>query len=209
MLEYWNNWANEWNLGGPEYVVSRTGFRGEERMATECTMGNWAVPGLEAEDSFAPNYAIYPQLRFADAVNPNGFANYGFYWMVNANASEAEQEAAWKLIAWLSSRPDRYLNEAGLFQPKAAYLESEEFKNNEIMPVFLDEIASSYFHPRFAGFNEVIDAIMRMRIASSSPVKISIPCWRRPTTKSTQSCSGLRPNSKSPASSNRESPALA
>ena len=50
-----------------------------------------------------------------------------------------------------------------MFQPKAAYLESEEFKNNEIMPVFLDEIASSYFHPRFAGFNEVIDAIMRMR----------------------------------------------
>lgn len=163
VLEYWNNWANEWNLGGPEYVVSRTGFRGEERMATECTMGNWAVPGLEAEDSFAPNYAIYPQLRWADAVNPNGFANYGFYWMVNANSSEAEQAAAWKLIAWLSSRPDRYLNEAGLFQPKAEYLESEDFMNNEIMPVFLDEIASSYFHPRFAGFNEVIDAIMRMR----------------------------------------------
>jgi len=83
--------------------------------------------------------------------------------MANANSSEAEQAAAWKLIAWLSSRPDRYLNEAGLFQPKVEYLESEEFKNNEIMPVFLDEIASSYFHPRFAGFNEVIDAIMRMR----------------------------------------------
>ena len=59
-LEFWNNWANEWNLGGPEYVVSRTGFRSEERMATECTMGNWAVPGLEAEDSFAPNYSHLP-----------------------------------------------------------------------------------------------------------------------------------------------------
>jgi multiple sugar transport system substrate-binding protein len=162
-LEFWNNWANEWNLGGPEYVVSRTGFRSEERMATECTMGNWAVPALEAEDSFAPNYSIYPQLRWEDAVSNNGFANYGFYWMANANSSDAKQAAAWKLIAWLSSRPDRYLNEAGLFQPKAEYLESEEFKNNEIMPVFLNEIAVSYFHPRFAGFNEAIDAILRMR----------------------------------------------
>ena len=50
-----------------------------------------------------------------------------------------------------------------MFQPKAEYLESEEFQNNEIMPVFLNEIAVSYFHPRFAGFNETIDAILRMR----------------------------------------------
>ena len=161
-LEFWNNWANEWNLGGPEYVVSRTGFTSGE-MATECTMGNWAVPGLEAEDSVVTNYSIFPQLRWEDAVSPNGFANYGFYWMANANSSDAKRAAAWKLIAWLSSRPDRYLNEAGLFQPKADYLESEEFKNNEIMPVFLNEISVSYFHPRFAGFNEAIDSILRMR----------------------------------------------
>ena len=56
VLEYWNNWANEWNLGGPEYVVSRTGIRSEERMATECSMGNWAVPLLERADSFIPNW---------------------------------------------------------------------------------------------------------------------------------------------------------
>jgi multiple sugar transport system substrate-binding protein len=163
VLEFWNNWANEWNLGGPEYVTSRTGIRSEERMATECSMGNWAVPLLERAESFIPNWALYPQLRWEDAVNPNGFANYGFYWMVNANSSEAKQAAAWKLIAWLSSRPDRYLNEGGLFQPKIEYLESEEFKNNEVMKVFLDEIAVNYFHPRFAGFNEVIDALIRMR----------------------------------------------
>ena len=163
VLEYWNNWANEWNLGGPEYVTSRTGIRSEERMGMECSMGNWAVPLLERAESFIPNWALYPQLRWEDAVNPNGFANYGFYWMVNASASEAKQAAAWKLIAWLSSRPDRYLNEGGLFQPKIEYIESEEFKNNEVMKVFLDEIAVNYFHPRFAGFSEVIDALTRMR----------------------------------------------
>ena len=31
------------------------------------------------------------------------------------------------------------------------------------MKVFLDEIAVNYFHPRFAGFNEVIEALIRMR----------------------------------------------
>ena len=163
VLEYWNNWANDWNLGGPEYTTSRHGFRGEERMATECTLGNWAVPWLAAEPTLVPNYAIYPQLRWEDAVNPNGFANYGYNLMANATSSEAKQAAAWKLVAWLSSRPDRYLNEGGLFQPKIEYIESEEFKNNEVMKVFLDEIAVNYFHPRFAGFSEVIDALIRMR----------------------------------------------
>ena len=45
----------------------------------------------------------------------------------------------------------------------ASYLESDEFQTNEIMPTFVDEINASFFHPRFAGFNETIDALLRMR----------------------------------------------
>jgi len=160
VLGYWNDWANELNLGGPEHTVSRDAFRAGE-MATECSLGNWAVPVLAADG--IENYSIHPQLRWSDAVNDSGFANYGFYLMVNSGASEAKQAAGWKLIAWLTDAPDRYLNEAGLFQPKADYLATEEFAANEVMPVFLDELNNSFFHPRFAGFNETVDALLRMR----------------------------------------------
>ena len=55
------------------------------------------------------------------------------------------------------------MNEAALFQPVAEYLATDEFQNNEIMPVFMDELYRGQYHPRFAGFSEVGDALGRAR----------------------------------------------
>jgi multiple sugar transport system substrate-binding protein len=159
VLSFWNDWANTYKLGGPQYTASRDAFRSGE-LATECSFGNWGAPLIESDGI---NYSIHPQLRWADAVSDNGFANFAYYLMVNAGSPPEVQAAGWKLIAFLTADPGRYLNEAGLFQPVAAYLETDEFKANTIMPVFLEEINKSYFHPRFAGFSEVVDALLRMR----------------------------------------------
>jgi ABC-type glycerol-3-phosphate transport system substrate-binding protein len=159
VLSYWNDWANTHELGGPEFTASRDAFLAGE-LATECSFGNWGAPGM---DEAGINYSIHPQLRWADAVNDSGFANFAYYLQVNTNASPEAQAAGWRLIAFLTDAPDRYLNEAGLYQPRADYIASEEFQNNEIMPVFVDEINKSYFHPRFVGFNEVIESLLRMR----------------------------------------------
>ncbi|MEA3336741.1 MAG: extracellular solute-binding protein [Chloroflexota bacterium] len=159
VLSYWNDWANEYNLGGPQYTASRDAFQAGE-LATECSFGNWGAPLIE---DAGINYSIHPQLRWADGVNDSGFANFAFYLMVNSRADPAKQAAGWKLIAHLTGAPDRYLNEAGLFQPVASYVASDDFAANEIMPVFVDEINKSFFHPRFVGFNETIDSMGRMR----------------------------------------------
>ena len=159
VLSYWNDWVNEHNLGGPEYTASRDAFNAGE-LATECSFGNWGVPAMEENGI---NYSIHPQLRWADAVNDSGFANFAFYLMVNSNASAEQQAAAWKLVAYLTADPGRYLNEAALYQPVASYIESDDFKSNEIMPVFVDEINKSFFHPRFVGFNETVDVLFQMR----------------------------------------------
>ena len=45
----------------------------------------------------------------------------------------------------------------------AEYLATEDFANNEIMPVFLDEFHRSAYHPRYAGAAEVGDALGRAR----------------------------------------------
>ncbi len=159
VMQYWNDLVNVHELGGPQYTRSRDAFNAGE-LATECTFGNWGTPGMEAAGI---NYSIHNIPRWEDAVNDLGFATFAFYLQVNANAPREVQEAGWKLIAKLTSEPGRYLNEAALFQPVADYLATEEFANNEIMPVFMDELFRGRYHPRFAGFAEVGDALGRAR----------------------------------------------
>lgn len=159
VMQYWSDIVNVHEIGGPQYTVSRNAFNAGE-LATECTFGNWGTPGMEEAGI---NYSIHNIPRWEDAANDLGFATYAFYLQVNANSPREVQEAGWKLIAKLTSRPDRYLNEAALFQPIAEYLATEEFANNEIMPVFLDELYRGEYHPRFAGFSEVGDALGRAR----------------------------------------------
>ena len=158
VMQYWKDIVDE-NRGGPQYTVSRNAFNAGE-LATECTFGNWGTPGMDAAGI---NYSIHNVPRWDDAVNDLGFATYAFYLQVNANAPREVQEAGWKLIAKMTSQPDRYLNEAALFQPVASYLATDEFAGNEIMPVFLDELYRGEYHPRFAGFAEVGDALGRAR----------------------------------------------
>src|SRR5690606_25830305 len=103
------------------------------------------------------------QPRWENAVNDNAMANYAYFFMVNSAAAPEVQEAAWRLAGFLTSFPDRYLDTAGLFQAKADFVASEAFQQNEIMPVFLEEMGKSSYHPRIAGFFEVADALMRTR----------------------------------------------
>jgi ABC-type glycerol-3-phosphate transport system substrate-binding protein len=159
VLGYWNDWVNTWKLGGPQYTSSRTAFLAGE-LATDCDGGNWFAP--QAEDAKI-NYSIHPIPLWKDAKNKNGFANYAYYFMVNSSASPEVQAASWKLAGYLTSDPKDYLEVAGLFQAKKDFVASDDFKNNTVMPVFLQELAASTYHPRINGFFEVADALMRAR----------------------------------------------
>jgi multiple sugar transport system substrate-binding protein len=159
VLSYWNDWANTWKLGGPQYTFIRDDFLAG-KVAIDCDGGNWFAPQAETAKI---NYSIHPIPVWKDAKNKNGFANYAYFFMVNSNASPEVQKAAWKLAAYMTSEPGRALKEAGLFQAKADFVASEEFKSNKIMPVFLQTMGVSTYHPRIAGFFEVADSLMRMR----------------------------------------------
>lgn len=159
VMQYYYDWVNTWKLGGPQYTVDRTDFLAGT-LATDCDFGNWGVPQMEEAGI---NYSIHKQPRWSNAVNDNGMANYAYFLMVNSSAAPEVQQAAWKLAGALTSKPGEYLDQAGLFQAKADYIASDEFKSNEIMPLFLEEMGASTYHPRIAGFFEVADALMRAR----------------------------------------------
>ena len=101
--------------------------------------------------------------NWENKVNDNGFANYAYFFMVNTSAAPEVQAAAWKLAGYLTSDPAQMLDVAGLFQAKADFVASDAFQANTIMPVFLQELALSKYHPRINGFFEVTDALMRAR----------------------------------------------
>ncbi len=159
VLGYWNDWVNTWKLGGPQYTSSRAAFLGGE-LATDCDMGNWGAP--QVEDA-GIEYTIHPVPNWENKVNDNGFANYAYFFMVNTSAAPEVQAAAWKLAGYLTSDPAQMLDVAGLFQAKADFVASDAFQANTIMPVFLQELALSKYHPRINGFFEVTDALMRAR----------------------------------------------
>ncbi len=159
VMTYWNDWVNTNNLGGPQYTASRDAFLAGE-LATECTFGNWGVPLMETNSI---NYSIHNEPVWAEAVNDNGLAVFAYYLLVNASAPPEVQEAGWRFVSWMIQQPGSYLDEAGLFQPIASYIESEEFQQNEIMPIFLDLLSRSNYHPRIVGFDEVSAALIRAR----------------------------------------------
>lgn len=159
VMQYWDDIVNEHGMGGPQYTNSRAAFNAGE-LATECTFGIWGTPGMEEAGI---NYSIHSVPRWEDAVNDLGFATYAYYLQVNADSPPEVREAGWKLVAKLTSRPDRYLNEAALFQPIVDYLGTDDFQNNPNMPVFLDELYRGQYHPIFAGYAEVGEAVVRAR----------------------------------------------
>jgi len=137
VMQYWNDWANTWKLGGAQYTDDRTDFLAGN-LAMDCDVGNWFAP--QADDAKI-EYTIHPVPRFADATHDNGFASYGYMYAVNSQSSPEVQAAAWKVAGYLTSFPDQYLAIAGLFQPKKAFVESDAFKENTVMPVFVDELS--------------------------------------------------------------------
>ncbi len=159
VMQYWDDIVNEHGMGGPQYTNSRAAFNAGE-LATECTFGIWGTPGMEEAGI---NYSIHNIPRWEDAMNDLGFATYAYYLQVNADSPPEVQEAAWMLVAKLTSKPDRYLNEAALFQPIVDYLGTDDFQNNPNMPVFLDELYRGQYHPIFAGYAEVGEAVVRAR----------------------------------------------
>ncbi len=159
VLQYWNDWANTWKLGGSQYTADLDAFTAGQ-IAIVCSAGNWFAPGLVDAKI---DYTIHAVPRWADAKSDNGLANYAYFFMVNSQAATPVQAAAWKLAGYLTSFPQRYMDMAGLFQAKKAYVDSDAFKSNTIMPVFLSELGKSKYHARIAGLSEVSDAMQRMR----------------------------------------------
>ncbi len=159
VMAYWASWANEWDLGGPQYTGSRDAFLAGE-LATECSFGNWGIPQME---DAGISWSVHKVPIWEAAVNDNYLDMYAYFFMVNAHSDADVQKAAWKLASYLLAHPGEYFSEGGLFQPRRDFVASETFQKDPVMPLFFEMMATSFYPPRIVGWNEVADALARGR----------------------------------------------
>ena len=173
-MQYWVDWANKHQLGGPAYFGSQLDDFLAENLVIECDLGSWARPQvIEA----GIDYVVKPVPIWENAVNQNHFDIYAYFHMVNARSDPEVQKAAWKLAAYLDSFPAEYLDATGLLQARKEVLESAVYQETPFIDVFLDQMTTSMYSPRIPRFIEAADVLMRARdrsVVEGMPVKESL-----------------------------------
>jgi len=164
-LRYMRDWGpNGKNLGSPTYTNARNLFNRDNNDIAMATTGLYQQGRIKADNPAffdSKEWAVIPYPKFQNAVKDVAGCYYGHYYMVNAQSSKANQDASWKLIGYMLSHPEEYLNEVSLIQPTKALLNSPAYKNMPYSDIFSKDMARGhivYYGAQSAGFQNLIRA---------------------------------------------------
>ena len=148
VLSYFRDFGpNGKNLGSPTYTAARTLFDNDKNEIAMSLSGLYQEARMKKNNpSFfnSSDWMVvpYPQWKGAAKVEPNKF--YGHYYMVNAQASKLEQQAAWALIGYMLSHGEDYLSKVAIVQPSKALFDSKTFKDMPYSSVFSKDLAAAH-----------------------------------------------------------------
>jgi multiple sugar transport system substrate-binding protein len=180
LLQYMADWGpNGRNLGSPTYTNARRTFNRDDNSVAMCISGLYQYDRIKAEnEAFLPYVSIVPYPRFKDAVNDNGAAVYGHYYMVNASSPPAVQKAAWELTWYFSSHVEEFLAEVGLTIPSKKLLDTDVYKNKKFADVFIEDMATANFvmthesGPKIQEvLKEMVEEVMLSNVASAEAAR--------------------------------------
>jgi len=116
---------------------------------------------------------IIPYPKFQNAVKDVAACYYGHYYMVNADATKAEQEASWQLISYMLSHGEEYLSEVNIVQPTLALLNSKTFKDMPYSEVFANDLNRAhivYYGAASASIQSALKtALQNVMLGDASP----------------------------------------
>ena len=84
---------------------------------------------------------------------------YGYYWMVSNQSKN--QDAAWKFLSYLASKPERWLKDVSFIQPRKGWTHLPEAQNFPYINVWLGEMGKSTFGDTSPAWAEISGAIQR------------------------------------------------
>ena len=133
VLSYLRKWGPKGlNLGSPTYKNAHSLFNADNNDVTMCLSGLYQEARIRNQNPKfydSGDWMIIPYPKFRNAVKDVAACYYGHYYMVNADATKAEQEASWQLISYMLSHGEEYLSEVNIVQPTLALLNSKTFKD--------------------------------------------------------------------------------
>lgn len=167
-LRYWYDWVYTDKLGDPSLGETTEAFCDGSVAMT--TVAQWFTAWLEENCPELTDVVVAPFPRFADGQRDAGAFLFAYGHMVNAAASPAQQAAAWKLAAFLASRPGDYLTQASMLQPRKELETSDALAAVEFGDVFFSEMeASPYDQLSFETWEAVMRAIERSTKSETDP----------------------------------------
>ncbi len=166
------------NLGSPTYTAARRIFDNNNNEVAMHLSGLYQEPRMKSANPAFYNSADwmvipYPRWQNATAVAPNHY--YGHYYMVNSQASRAKQAAAWKLIAYMLSHGEEYLDKVALVQPTRTLFDSAVFKAMPYSNVFASDLAKAsvvYYGSNSLLLNNLVkEAVESVMLQNTTPEK--------------------------------------
>lgn len=179
VLTFMQQWGpNGKNLGSSTYTAARKLFNKNNGDIAMALTGYYQTARISEENPefyASGDLMVIPFPQFKDAVKEVANCYYGHFYMVNAQASKAEQEAAWKLIGYLLSHGDEYLDKAALPQPTKKLFESPEYKAKPYTDVFSADMEKAhimYYSENSAEMQKLLkSAVESVMLSGVSPEK--------------------------------------
>lgn len=106
-------------------------------------------------------------------VELDTFQSYGYHDVVNVNAPQDEQNAAWALIAYMTQFGAEWFERTGLLQPRLGWADTPEAQAFPFLDVFLGDLEKSRPLPKTPNFSAlqtaVGEAVSRVTFEGADP----------------------------------------
>ena len=160
-FDYMREWGpNGRNLGSPTYVGVSSIMNNNDNQLAMSMSGLYQEARIRANN---PEYyesgewMVVPFPQWEDAVENVTCHVSCHYYMVNGSISEAKQVWAWRLIDFMLSHSEGYLEKCSLVQPTYALFESELFKSMPYSEVFKNDLEHATLTYYSANSNAIRD----------------------------------------------------
>ncbi|MFC2822025.1 MAG: extracellular solute-binding protein [Spirochaetales bacterium] len=166
-LTFMKNWGPSGeNLGNSTLTPARKLFNKDNGDIAMANTGLYQEARILADNPDFYNsgeWMVVPYPVFKDAVKDVAGCYYGHYYMVNSEATAAQQYWSWELVKYFlltEGHAELYLSKVGLIQPLTTLMNGELYKSMPYSDVFSKDFARShilYFGKNSAAIQSAID----------------------------------------------------
>lgn len=159
-FQFIQDWVYMEEAGNPALTVAFIGYY--EGTVGMTLSGSWYSSYIKDQGaSVYDHIVVKPFPQWKDAIRKSGAYMYAYGLFTNAKSSPEKQHACQMLIKELSSHPEEYLKDTGLLQSTKNLAETETFKQDPTLAVFLQDMEGTPYFPAHPKSFEMLDVLTR------------------------------------------------